>query len=110
MAATSSLILWTLACIIEARMDVWVERYKLDLIDRKGQDIDTGKWWAYNPVRPYRIGLLRDGWHFMKGVYILLIAFALAMPSGLPHWYCVVGSVVLIRAVVFPLALKMFRK
>lgn len=103
------LLLWALACVIEARNDVWVERYKLALIDRGGKDIDTGKWWAYNPVRPYKIGMLRDGWHFLKGVYILLIALAMALPHELPHWYCLAGSVVVIRAVVFNVALKLFR-
>lgn len=102
------LILWAIACIIEARMDTWVERYKLDLIGRQGRDIDTGKYWAYNPLRPYKIGFLRDGWHFMKLVYLGLIVAAIVVPTDL-KWYCVVGSCIIIRAVVFPVALKVFR-
>jgi len=103
-------ILFAVACIIEACMDRLYEVYKLPLIDGEGERLNSN-WFSYNPLHKATFfSFLRDGWHFLKVVYISLIIAAIVMPCSDYINIITIVAFFLIRAIVFNTFLWLFRK
>jgi hypothetical protein len=107
------LILFSIACCIEAIMDRMYEVYKLPLIDGKGERLN-GNWFSYNPLAPEKgLGITRDGWHFLKFVHYVLLAIGSISfafdPIHIP-WYLLLLGLIVARLLCFNITLKYVRE
>lgn len=108
-----ALILFAIACCIEAIMDRLFEVYHLR-ITQTGKEELNKNWFSYNPLAPEKgFGITRDGWHFLKFIHYALIAVAIVSfafdPTHIP-WYIIFGGLIIVRFLSFNIMLKYVRE
>lgn len=107
-----AMLSWSIACSIEAIMDRMVEVFYLPL-PTQGERLNKN-WFSYNPMNPEKgLGIMRDGWHFLKLIHYGFIALSTYMVNASTiyvKWYLFLFIVILIRFIFFNVTLKYVRK
>lgn len=106
----TAILLWGIACSIEAIMDRMIEVFYLPL-PTQGERLNKN-WWSYNPLSPEKgLGIIRDGWHFLKAIHygIITISVYLVTKIHINFWIFLL-VVVIVRWMFFNLTLNYVRK